>query len=89
MSFQTAVAQAKIIAARNKVDRLLAYLPDVESEALREILNNRGFSNNQIVGFIREEAGMPQNADYSELFDLSVSAIKRWRDNNPAIVDGL
>ena len=88
MSFQTAVAQANIIAAPNKVDRLLAFLPETEAEALRELLMTPGFSSNKIVAIIREE-GVQQDSDSAVFFDLSVSAVKRWRDNNPAIVDGL
>lgn len=89
MSFHSAIAQSEIIAARNKVDRLLAYLPDSEAEALTELLTNLGISTNKVAAIIHEEGRDQEDPVVVEYFDISVSAIKRWRDSNPTIVDGL
>ena len=89
MSFVTASQNAKTLAARNKIDRLLLSLPADEADALQELLANRGLSLEKVASIIREEgkaALLDAPADY---YDVSASAVKRWRNTHLTNVNGL
>lgn len=87
MSFVTAVQNASAISARNKIDRLLFSLPDEEAEALVQLLHNPSLSLEKVSQIIREEA--QKSVLDSDYFDVSPSAVKRWRTANPTAVNGL
>lgn len=87
MSFVTAVQNASAISARNKIDRLLFSLPDEEAEALIQLLHNPSLSLEKVSQIIREEA--QKSVLDSDYFDVSPSAVKRWRTANPTAVNGL
>lgn len=89
MSFTSAVQKVEIATARNKIDRLLLALPEEEATALRNgLLCNRELSLDKTSKIIRGEAQNFKDipADY---FDVSTSAVKRWRDNTLTAVNGL
>lgn len=89
MSFATAAQNAKTLAARNKIDRLLSALPSEEAQGLTELLTNRGLSLEKVSQIIREEGDAALLDAPAEYFDISPSAVKRWRNNNLNIVNGL
>ena len=87
MSFVTAVQNASAISARNKIDRLLFSLPEEEAEALVQLLHNSNLSLEKVSQIIREEA--QEGVLEPDYFDVSPSAVKRWRTANPTAVNGL
>lgn len=89
MSFATAAQNAKTLAARNKIDRLLSALPSEEAQGLTELLTNRGLSLEKVSQIIREEGDAALLDAPAEYFDISPSAVKRWRNTNLNIVNGL
>ena len=91
MSFVTAAQNAKTIAARNKIDRLLSALPADEAQGLEELLTNRGLSLEKVSAIIREEGESALPGVPACYFDVSPSAVKRWRNTNLPVstVNGL
>ena len=89
MSFVTAVQNAKTIAARNKIDRLLFSLPEEEAEALVQLLHNPNLSLEKVSQIIREEGAAALLDAPADYYDVSPSAVKRWRTANPSAVNGL
>lgn len=82
MSFVTAVQNASAISARNKIDRLLFSLPEEEAEALEQLLRNPSLSLEKVSTIIREEGAAALLDAPADYFDVSPSAVKRWRNTN-------
>ena len=79
MSFADTAANVKVATAKNKIDRLLLSVPEDEAEALLQLLHNKNLSSERLAKIIRSEATGDVEGT---VFDLSVSAVKRWRVTN-------
>lgn len=89
MSFVSAVENVGITAARNKIDRLLLSLPEAEHDALTSLLNNPSLSLEKIAKIIREEGKTGHEGVPADFYEVSASAVKRWRNAHGVVVNGL
>lgn len=87
MSFKTAVENVELTAARNKIDRLLIALPEDETEALHILLANPSLSSDKLSKLIKSEAH--EGVLEPHFYQVSDSAVKRWRGSNLTSVNGL